>query len=89
MYYSNIDFVELCTFSSVKYRKGIDKEDWSGTSFFYRYSKKELSEIIGCELVDKKGEWACYNECALLFLKKDTLINICGGYTLLFKKINR
>jgi hypothetical protein len=87
MYYDSIHFLDVCTYASIKYRKGLEKDDWSGTSFYYRYSEKDLAGMIACEPVDGKGTWSCYNDCALLYLKNDTLINICGGYTLMFKKI--
>ena len=88
MYYSEVDFIDLCTFDSIIYKRGLEKEDWSGTSFFYRYSKKDLSEMIACIPVNAKGEWSCYNECAQLYLKQDTMINICGGYTFFLKRVN-
>lgn len=36
--------------------------------------------------IDENGESACYNECSQLYLKQDTLINLCGGYTFYLMK---
>lgn len=45
-----------------------------------------LSKILVFTPVDEKGELTCYNDCAAIFLKEDTLINVCGGYTFYFVK---
>jgi hypothetical protein len=85
-YYKNVDFIDSCRFSYW----GIDKYD---TVYPYRdalkmtYSNKELSKMEVLQPTDSAGHFGCFNDCAIFFFKGDTLINVCGGYTLYFKKV--
>jgi len=86
-YYNNIGFVEPCDFFEWKISK-YDTTSLSGTILDIAYKKKDLSKIYVLEPTDGKGESACFNNCALFYLKQDTLINICGGYALFLIKSN-
>jgi hypothetical protein len=85
-YYNNINFIEQCNF----YRWGINKYD---TVHLHRntleitYTNKELSKIQVLEPLDSNGKFGCFNNCAIFYLKGDTLINNCGGYILFLIKI--
>ena len=79
--FKDIDFVEPCVFEKWKV-ENYDTTEYLGYSIEFLYSKKELSKLLKIIPVDENGELSCYNECSAFFLKEDTLINICGGYTL-------
>jgi hypothetical protein len=83
-YFDKISFIETCTFEKIK----ISKYDtlYNVPNLRLLYTSKELSVFSAIDLLDKNGEISCYNDCAQLFYKQDTLINICGGYTLIFVK---
>lgn len=78
--YSSIDFIDLCRFSRWKIEQ-YDTNEHMGFSLDFLYTKEELSKILLYRPVDQNGNFACYNDCSNFFLKGDTLINICGGYT--------
>ncbi len=85
MYYEGVDFVELCSYHNIS-EKNYDTSEYDDLALIY--PKAELAKVTVVDLVDKNGEAACYNDCSILYLKQDTLINVCGGYTLFFKKIS-
>lgn len=79
-FYNSIKFIEPCSF----YGWNVKNYDTSENQMYnigFIYSKKELDKLLILEPVDSIGNASCYNECAVFFLKQDTLINICGGYT--------
>jgi hypothetical protein len=76
--FRDIKFIEPCVFAGWK-RSKYDTSEY--TSLALVYTKIELTGIQTLEPVDAKGHPACFNECAIFYLKQDTLINICGGYT--------
>ena len=76
--YSNVKFVNRCFFSGWK-MTAYDTLEYNNLEL--RYTKAELQKFTVAVPVDAKGEFACFNECALFYLAQDTLINICGGYT--------
>jgi hypothetical protein len=78
--YADIDFIEPCHYYDFKISNW-DTTEELGLSLEYKYYPKELHNILQYTPVDKNGGWTCYNNCAHLYLKGDTLINICGGYT--------
>lgn len=86
-FYEGVKFIEPCSFTNIKISK-YDTSAYLGYSVEYVYLKKELAKVLVIEPVDEKGEGACFNECAIFFLKQDTLINICGGYTFYMLKDN-
>lgn len=89
MYYEGIASIELCEYDTLV-GNIVDTSALTGASFEYKYSKDDLSKIIQFAQLNKRGElpMSCYNECSQLFLKEDTLINICGGYTFYLTKID-
>lgn len=79
-YYEGVGFIDTCQFA--KWKKGpYDTSNYYGWSIEFKYSKSELAKFMYIEPVNKQGDFSCYNECNIFFLKQDTLINICGGYT--------
>lgn len=46
------------------------------------YTKEELSQVYLFNPVSSStGQWeGCFSDCAIFYLKQDTLINICGGF---------
>jgi hypothetical protein len=80
IYYTNINFVGKCDYSKFKVTP-YDTTLYLGLIIEFRYTKRELSKIMVYDPVDKNGDFACFNDCAIFYLKQDTLINICGGYT--------
>jgi hypothetical protein len=79
-YYENIGFISECKFSKFKVST-YDTLEHTGLILEFRYKKKELSKMLEYEPVDENGKFSCFNNCAIFYLKQDTLINICGGYT--------
>jgi hypothetical protein len=83
IYYSDIDFIKSCYFFKLK----LSQYDTLLSRVYYNmnleviYPKSDLAKILVIELVDSNGRHSCFNNCAELFLKQDTLINVCGGYT--------
>jgi len=85
-YYNNVDFIEVCHFACWnKYM--YDTVHLEGRTLDVLYKKRELSKVVVLEPTDSTGDFGCYNDCAIFYLKGDTLINVCGGYTLFFTKI--
>lgn len=84
--YAKAGFINKCTFFNWKISK-YDTTESYGYSIEYRYTKPELAKMLKITPVDNKGNLNCYNECSTFFLKKDTLISICGGYTFYWVKI--
>jgi len=85
IYYNNLDFIEVCEYSNFF----VSKYDTSLSSRLIierRYSKLELSKILEFTTVDKDCKRSCYNDCAQFYLKQDTLMYICGGYTFFLLK---
>jgi len=85
VFYRDIRFMKPCTFYEIK----IGKHDWNkpwGISLENRYTKNELSKMDEVAMVNQKGERTCFNDCAIFFIKQDTLIHICGGYTFYLTK---
>jgi hypothetical protein len=78
-YYENSG-VESCDFYKFNISK-YDTNEYGGSSIEFKYTKKELSSLLYFKPVDKDGNPTCFNECAILYLKQDTLISFCGGYT--------
>jgi hypothetical protein len=78
--YDSLNFIGPCDYDrfSVTY---YDTTHYLGIYLEYIYTRKELSKLLYFKPVDKNGEYSCFNECTILFLKQDTLISICGGYT--------
>jgi len=85
-YGDEIDFVKPCSFYRWK-KSTYDTVNLSGNILDITYKKVELSKISKLEPVDEKGEFGCFNNCAIFYFKQDTLINICGGYTLFLLKV--
>ena len=84
-YYTDSNFIEPCNFAKWKI-SSVDTSQFTGTSLDYIYTKAELSKWLEADQIDDKGKDACFNNCALFYLKNDTLINICGGYTMFLIK---
>jgi len=80
IFYMNNSTVGVCEYSKFIISNW-DTTLYTGLIIEFRYTKKELSKIQVFNPVDEKGNFACYNDCAKFFLKQDTLINVCGGYT--------
>ena len=78
-YYENSG-IESCDFYKFNISK-YDTTEYLGLSIEFMYTKKELSSLLYFEPVDKEGNPSCFNDCAILYLKQDTLISFCGGYT--------
>ena len=78
--YDSLNFIGPCDYDRFKVTK-YDTTKYLGIYLEYIYTKKELSKLLHFEPVDKNGEFSCFTDCAILFLKQDTLISICGGYT--------
>ena len=79
-YYDNSNFIEECSFTNVKitpYDTSFKIND--GISTFY--NEADLAKVFNIDLVDKNGKNTCFNNCAILVIKQDTLINFCGGFT--------
>jgi len=85
-YYNHISFVDSCSFYHWKTFK-YDTISLSGNTLDFKYKKKVLSGINVLAPVNDKGELDCFNNCAEFYLKGDTLINVCGGYTLFLLKV--
>lgn len=83
-YYGNVKFVASCRFSSWK-RSKYDISIYSPLELVY--SEEQLKDVILLEPIDGGGKFSCFNDCSIFYLKQDTLINICGGYTYYLKKI--
>ena len=64
-----------------------DTVNITGNILDITYRKKELSKIYVLKPVDDKGGSTCFNNCAEFYLKQDTLISMCGGYTLFLLKV--
>jgi len=80
LYYKNIHFVDSCNDINWKCEP-YDTSYSESIQLEHFYSKVELSKIYSFTPVDKTGEWqGCFADCAVFYLKQDTLINICGGY---------
>lgn len=84
-YYKDITFIDSCHFYGWKIKR-YDTTEYN-LNLSITYTKKELARMFEFEPIDTKGEWGCYNNCTLFFLKDDTLINNCGGYYLYFLKV--
>ena len=78
--YDSLAFIGPCDYDRLEFTK-YDTTHFMGVYIEYIYTKNELSKLLNIEPVDKNGDPTCYNECSILFLKQDTLISICGGYT--------
>ena len=85
VYYHNIDFIDSCHFTHWRI-KNYDTTEWN-LNLGITYRKKELAKMFELEALDDKGSPGCYNNCAIFFLKDDTLINNCGGYYLYLTKV--
>jgi hypothetical protein len=83
--YSKAKFIENCNFSDWEMTMYDTTQDFV-YSLEYKYYKSELTKMFSFIPVDSNGRSACYNECATFFLKEDTLITICGGYTFYWLK---
>jgi hypothetical protein len=84
-YFEGIKFIDVCSDLNWEITK-YDTTQYYADQIEADYDNKELSEILVIEPKAKPGKEECYNNCVQLFLKQDTLINICGGYTLFFIK---
>lgn len=83
-YYSNIKFVEKCSFDTII----LTAVDTLFADIMARiYTSAELKKMQEVQMIDRNREHACFNDCARFYLKEDTLINICGGYQYYLKKI--
>lgn len=82
--YGDLSFIKSCSFNSWKIA-AYDTSEY--TNLELTFTKPELTQLKICSPVDSKGNFACYNDCALFYLKQDTLINVCGGYTFYLKKL--
>ncbi|RFZ92515.1 hypothetical protein D0C36_13895 [Mucilaginibacter conchicola] len=78
--FSKAKFVKQCHFYKWQMHKFDLAEEAYSYSFQYAYTKPELAKMGAYEPVDAKGEYACFNECSGIFMKKDTVIMSCGGY---------
>lgn len=87
IFYENIDFISPCNFDKLLIEL-IDTTKLYGATIEYLYTKKELTKIQSIIPVNINNQPTCFNNCATFYLKQDTLINICGGYTFFLKKIN-
>jgi hypothetical protein len=76
--YSKAKFIKPCTFQGWK-RTAYDTSQYDNLELIF--TKAELQKITVWDPVNAKGVNACFNECAIFYLKHDTLINVCGGYT--------
>jgi hypothetical protein len=79
-YYENSGSIGPCDFDKFSISKYDTSQYW-GSNIEFRYTKKELSSFLQFKPVYKDGKPSCFNECAILILKQDTLISVCGGYT--------
>lgn len=84
-YFSGVGFIDTCYGLEWNIKK-VDSLTTIPQQLEVLYDSNEIAELYTLELLNKEGNYTCYNNCAELFLKKDTLINICGGYTLFFTK---
>lgn len=46
-----------------------------------KYPENVLAKFLHLLPVQENGDFNCYNECSVFYLKQDTLINICERYT--------
>lgn len=83
--YDEIDFIEPCNFKGWSMRN-CDTSENLGITLELLYTKDELSKFIEYSPIDENGEFGCFNDCSIFYMKNDTLINICGGYTLFLIK---
>ena len=85
-FFGGIEFIDTC--NGIEWRvKKVDSLTTIPQQLEVLYDSNEISELYTLEPFNKEGNYNCYNNCAELFLKRDTLINICGGYTLFFIKV--
>ncbi|MEO6670259.1 MAG: hypothetical protein ABIN36_12330 [Ferruginibacter sp.] len=82
--YNKLSFIQTCTFNSWEVAP-YDTSEYTNLELIF--TKPELEQVKVYSPLDKKGDFACYNDCSLFYLKQDTLINVCGGYTFYLKKV--
>lgn len=82
--YSKAQFIKSCNFYTWK-KSPYDTTVYDNLQLIY--TNAELQKLTIFDPVDKAGNLSCFNECALFYLKQDTLINLCGGYIFYWVKI--
>lgn len=85
IFYDSIDFIGVCEYSKFCI-SSYDTSGYSGLIIDLLYSKEELSKMLEFTPAYDNCERSCFNDCSQFFLKQDTLIHICGGYTYFLKK---
>jgi hypothetical protein len=85
IFYCGIPEIEVCHFDSLGI-SSFDVEEYRGLPIYYKYTEEELSRFKVVSPLDYKGKFSCFNDCSIFFFNEDTLINLCGGYTVYLKK---